>query len=414
MLHRYVYPLLLSALALHLPFLHSKAQSNSEEKQVQTKELVKDASEFCFSLYSSLNEPSSNILFSPYSIYTCLSMVYAGARGETASQMQTALSLNINQKKLPAASAKLSKMLLAQQSETQSYEMHIANGLWLDLDTFVLSDFRHVAENDYNATVQPLNFSQSDLAMNTVNEWASNHTNGKIPKILQEGDVDGSTRVLLTNAVYFKGSWLKPFDPKSTTTASFFFPPEVSTEVKMMENTAAFPYFENDSMQMLALPFKGKTSDNGQIACLILLPRTKLQLSDVENALTTSNIEEWTSQLKEQSVNVKLPKFNLTKRLDLNQALQALDMKLAFTKDADFSGIDGMRDLVLSKVVHDTFFSLDEAGVTAAAATAASINVTAVQQKNPPIDFNADHPFLFLIVDLNTKTLLFMGKFLKP
>ncbi|HSW86013.1 MAG TPA: serpin family protein [Rhabdochlamydiaceae bacterium] len=395
-------------------FVNHVRYKNSEEKQDQTKELIKDISEFSFSLFSSVNEPSNNILFSPYSIYSCLSMVYAGTRGETASEMQTALSLNVNQKKLPGASAKLANMLKSKETEAGgSYEMHLANGLWLDMDTFVLSDFRHIAENEYHAAVQSLDFSKTDLAINTINDWISGQTYGKISKILQEGDVDGSTRVLLTNAVYFKGSWQKPFDPKATKTSPFFSSPEASTDVKMMENTSHFSYFENDSMQMLSLPFKGKTAENSQLACLILLPKST-QMTDLEKALTVSNIEESISQLKSQNVHVQLPKINLKMRMELNPALQALGIKLAFTKDGDFSGIDGMRDLFLSKVIHDTFFSLDEAGVTAAAATAASINATAVLEKNPPIEFIANHPFIFLIADLNYKTVLFMGKFQRP
>ena len=239
----YLYPIIITILAMHLPCAQAKLQNDKANKELN-KELIKDASEFSVSLYSVLNDQASNIIFSPYSIYSCLSMIYAGARGETANQIQTAMSLNINQKKLPAESSKLSKKLLPQTNDSNAFQICMANGIWLDLDTFVLSDFRHTAESDYESMMQSLDFASTDQAIKTVNEWAANHTHGKITHLLQPGDVDGSTRILLTNAVYFKGNWQVPFDVKQTKTVSFFLPADTTTEVKMMENESSFPYFQ--------------------------------------------------------------------------------------------------------------------------------------------------------------------------
>lgn len=380
----------------------------------RVKKIVSESSTFGFSLYSALNASSSaNLIFSPYSVFSCMSMVYIGARSDTATQMRKALSISLSRGDLPKASQVLSNLLIAHAAEG-SYKFDIANGLWLDRDTFVLADYRHTVEEGYQAKVQSLDFSKTEESMSIINEWTANQTHNKIPRLLQGNDIDSTTRVVLTNAVYFKGRWQKQFDPEATVEGDFTIAAGSSpVQVKMMEQATTFPYFENDQMQVLALPFE-KKSEKSAFSALILLPKKDAALSDVEAQLTTSAFQKWLTQLESKNVHVKLPKFCLDNRYDLNDPLQKLGIRKAFTPEADFSGIDGMKDLYLTKVVHQTFFALDEVGVTAAAATAASINVTAVPPEYPPIDFTCDHPFLIALVDLNTKLPLFLGKIGDP
>jgi serpin B len=294
-----------------------------------------------------------------------------------------------------------------------SYVLDTANGMWLDRDTFVLADFQHAIEKGYHAKVQSLDFSKTEEATSIINEWTSNQTHQEIPELLQSGDIDGSTRLVLTNAVYFKGSWVKPFDPKKTQEDSFFLDEASSVPVKMMKQAGSFSYFENETLQVLALPFV-KKDEKSEIVCLFMLPKKDVPLLELESQISAASFQEWVGKLERKTITMKIPKFCLDNRFDLNQALKDLGMTGSFQSQADFSGIDGMRDLYLSKVVHETYFSLDEAGVTAAAATGASINVTATPPGTPPISFNCDHPFLFALVDLNTKLPLFWGKIQDP
>ncbi len=397
--------LLLGLLTLTSPLLGAP-----KKEDPKTNKMAKDCTEFGISLYSSLKKSEApNLVFSPYSIFSCLSMVYVGARDETAQEMQQVLHLSLKRPDLSKTAYALRKSLVAPGEGTYTLEM--ANGMWLDRDTFVLSDFRHAIEDGFQAKVQSLDFSQAEKATSIINEWTSNQTHGKISKLLEAGDVDTTTRLVLTNALYFKGSWQVPFDVKNTADGNFFTGDGTKIKTKMMEQTGFFSYLENDNFQLISMPFL-KKDEASRPACLILLPKKTVALSDCENLLTAASVQSWIDQLNQEKVNIKMPKFSLDKRYDLNSVLKTLGMENAFNDKADFSGIDGMHDLFLSKVIHESFFALDEAGVTAAAATSASINVTATPAK--PLAFTVDRPFLFLLVDLQTKLPLFIGKIQDP
>ncbi len=370
--------------------------------------------EFAFSLYPILETSDDNLVFSPYSIATCLSMVYVGARGDTATQMEKVLHLNIDRKSLGKAAFSLAQSLQPKKKEENTYQLNLANALWIDQQSFVLADFRYAIEQQFKAKLGILNFSQTANAVATINNWISQQTQGKIDTLLMSNDIDAMTRLVLTNAVYFQGVWNHPFDPKMTRNATFYPTPETTTSVKMMAQVLFAPYYENDLLQAVALSFVGTTTSSGKLALVILLPKSADNFSNMEQALSES-FEEWLSALKSERVDLKLPKFQLSARYDLNAPLKQLGMEEAFDSDANFTGIDGLRDLYLNKVVHQTFFDLNENGVTAAAATAASMNTTAIgPQQQPPIPLYVDHPFLFFIIDMNSHEMLFMGKMVEP
>lgn len=381
-------------------------------KNGQLDQYVKDTTQFSLSLYSHLDKSTPNVVFSPYSVFSCLSMIYAGAREQTADEMQKALSLNFSQLKVGPLASQLATSIKPKTGE-MSYELNIANGVWVDVDTFVLSDFRHTLEEDFDANIESLDFSKTEESKDIINEWVSNETQGKIPRLLESGDVTDATRMVLTNAVYFKGSWSKPFEVKNTVRSNFHPTPKTDVPVPMMSQSAILPYFDNDLVQLLALPFLGSNPKNSNLACLFFLPKEDISMKEIEDNLTASVLQSWLGGLEPTPINVKIPRFQLTMRFDLNDPLKSMGMNIPFTEKADFSGIDGMKDLFISKVVHETFFSLDEEGVTAAAATSGSLNITSVLEK-PSLSFVADHPFLFMIVDLTTKTPLFMGKIQEP
>lgn len=407
MLNKWTSNLILGLVTLSIPIFGA-----AKKEDPKTIKMAKDCTEFGVSLYSSLNKSNpTNLIFSPYSIFSCLSMVYVGAREDTAQEMQQTLHLSLKRTELSKTAYSLRKSLITPGEG--SYTLEMANGMWLDRDTFVLSDFRHAIEDGFQAKVQSLDFAQTEKAISIINEWTSNQTHGKIPKLLEPGDVDSSTRLVLTNALYFKGSWQLPFDVKNTADGNFNTGDGAKIKTKMMEQTAFFSYLDNDNFQLISLPFM-KKEEASTPACLILLPKKTSSLAECQKLLTASNLNQWISQLASDKVNLKLPKFTLDERYDLNNTLKSLGMESAFNEKADFSGIDGMHDLYLSKVVHEAFFALDEAGVTAAAATSASINITAAPSTTPPISFIVDRPFLFILVDLQTKLPLFIGMIQDP
>jgi serpin B len=376
-------------------------------------EMTKSHREFALSLYPLLNAENENLVFSPYSLATCLSMVYLGARGETASQMAKTLHLEIDRKSIAKTSSELTQSFMLKKKEENAYQLNVANALWLDQGTFLLADFRYAIEEQFKAKLSLLNFAQPSNALASINNWVSQQTQEKIPQLLTEKDINPLTRLILTNALYFQGTWAQPFDQKITQNANFHPTPDTTSTVKMMAQTLSTPYYENELIQAVALPFIGMANSSGRLAFVILLPKSADNFSSMYQELSDS-FESWISSMKYQRVELKIPKFNLANRYDLNEPLEALGMQDAFDSDANFIGIDGMRDLFLNKVIHQTFFDLDENGITAAASTAASMSLKSSLPQEPSISMNVDHPFLFFIVDLKSQEMLFMGKIAEP
>lgn len=377
------------------------------------KELTDGHTQFAFSLYPTVDTPAENLVFSPFSISSCLSMVYLGARGDTEAQMQSALHLNVDRKNIGKTFSLLAASLQPAKNTERDYQLNIANAVWVDQGTFLLADFRYAIEEQFKARLSKINFSAKDTAIATINGWVSDKTQGKIPNLLQPNDINAMTRMILTNAVYFKGNWASVFHEQATQDWPFHPTPETSLPVKMMHQTFSIPYYENDLMQAAAIPFAGRSSGGGNLAFVVLLPKSADNFTTMFNELP-SEFNNWLNALSVERVALKLPKFKMEMRFSLKEALEQLGMEDAFDSHANFVGIDGMRDLVLQKVIHQVYFELDEKGVTAAAATAAGIGATAMPPSNPPIDLIVDHPFLFFIVDLKSQEMLFMGKVVQP
>ncbi len=370
-------------------------------------QLTDNHTEFALSLYPVLDE-GHNLVFSPYSISTCLSMAYLGARGDTQTQMQSVMHLNVDRKNLGKTAYALYQALLPSKNNEKPYKLNMANALWADQGIFLLTDFRYAIEEQFKAKLGKLNFAMTSNALEAINDWVSKQTQGKISKLLQPNDINELTRLVLTNAVYFQGTWISPFNAKKTHEASFHPTPESSVDVPMMRQSLSAPYFENELMQAVALPFAGRSNADSNLAFLLMIPKSADNFASMAHEFSES-YAQWLSSLKSQYVDVTLPKFSFSSRFDLNKSLQELGMEDAFDSNANFTGIDGMRDLFINKVVHQAFFDLDESGVTAAAATAVALNITAVPGV-APVQIVADHPFLFFIIDLKSYEMLFMGK----
>jgi serpin B len=318
----HLYPLLAS-LALQAPSFCAS------EMDTKVGVLSDSVTSFATSLYSTINtSDSDNLVFSPYSVHTCLSMVYVGARNSTAKEIKKTLAVPFSPTGISSIEAKLSKGLVSKQ-------LQMANALWLDVDTYILSDFRHAIVDDFQANMQTLDFSKTEDALQTINDWTSNQTQGNITDLLQSSDIDENTRLVLTNAVYFKGDWQRGFDPTNTKMGDFFVTSDDSIRTKIMRQTGYFPYFEDALVQLLAMPFKG----NNDLACLILLPKDPSGLITVEKAFSSATINSWISSLDTANVAIAMPSFCFKQRINLNDALVSLGMKESFGPQANFSGI---------------------------------------------------------------------------
>lgn len=359
-----------------------------------------------------------NIIFSPYSILSALAMAYAGASGETKAQMARALRIALADGRFHAASGALLKSLAAAMQA--GLKLHVANALWPQRDHPFLKSFLQLVTTHYGRRVFPQDFkARAEAARQRINAWVAEMTMGRIRDLIPRGGVTALTRLVLTNAVYFKGDWRVKFDSKMTRDADFTLQNGRKIKVKMMRLTARgrpiahVRYGEWGSCKVLELPYAG-----GRLSMVIVLPRTHDGLADLERRLTSKDLGRWVARLRpKRVVLVDLPRFKITTpTVDLTGVLKALGMRDAFIGSrADFSRMDGRRDLYVSAVFHKAFIEVNETGTEAAAATAVVVTFTSVQpvKKRPPV-FRADRPFLYLIRDSQTGAVLFLGRVMDP
>lgn len=376
--------------------------------QADLEATVKGNNTFALQLYAQLRGREGNLFLSPYSISTALAMTYAGSRGQTAEQMATTLHVSPDVEKVSAAMAALNRDITA-GGRAQGYELYTANALWGQKGHRFLPGFVTLLQTHYGAAAKQLDFRQAtEQARQTINAWVEKQTKDKIKDLVPPGTLDSATRLVLTNAIYFKGNWAKPFKKDSTRNEDFRITAEQKVPVSMMHQTGDFKYLEEKEFQALETPYAGD-----RLAMVILLPRKVDGLPEVEQTLTTETLTDRLGKLHQMQVQVALPKYQLTAAFQLTDALSRMGMSLAFhAGQADFSGMDGEHDLFLSAVVHKAFVDVNEAGTEAAAATGAVMGLAAAPLQRPI--FRADHPFLFLIRDVRSGSILFLGRLSHP
>ena len=314
---------------------------------------------FALDLYGRLKGKEGNLFFSPSSIATVLAMTYAGARGETAAQMAQALRLSPESH---SAYQALQEQLSA-SGKQPGIELTVANALWAQTGFPFLPEFTGVAEKQYHAALTALDFAAgAEKSRMEINNRVANQTKSRIQNLLAPGILSAATRLVLTNAVYFKGTWADPF-PKEATAPLPFLTKGEKVDTPMMRMQSDLRYAETESLQVLSLPYRG-----GQLSMVVLLPKKVDGLPALEDSLTTSALGDWTGSLRPRSVVVFLPKFTMTQEFNLTKQLAALNMSDAFdAAKADFSGMNGERNLFLSAVVHKAFVNVNEEGTEAAA-----------------------------------------------
>lgn len=361
---------------------------------------------FATRLYAKLPH-DGNLVSSPTSIRIALAMTSAGARGDTATQMETSLALQGSPLSIHDGFAAELRDL---GSTSSRQTLRVVNHLWAQKGRPFNADFVSLLQRNYAAPLGELDFnSDIDKSRLTINSFIEQSTEHKIKDLLAPGAIAKETKMVLTNAVYFKADWQQSFEPSATVDAPFFVSKARTTQSKLMTTTHSFRYAKTADAQVVELPYA-----SGQTSMMIVLPNDKDGLTKVENAIKDTSIATWASALSSTEVNVKLPRFTSTHHVSLAEALGAMGMPLAFdpTK-ADFSGIDGKKELYLGDVVHQAFVTVDEKGTEAAAATAVVAVPPTAMPVAPPIDFRADHPFVFFIRDTRG-AVLFMGRVADP
>ena len=379
----------------------------TEESDMQI--LVDGNTAFALDLYQKIMETKGNQFFSPYSISTALAMTYGGARGETEKQMAHVLHFSLDQSKLHPTFHELQNHFQQIQQESE-FSLNIANALWIQESYELLPKFQELNRMYYEANLFSVNFKKDPEGCRLkINEWVEKKTEERIKDLLGQGIIDSLTRLVLTNTLYFKAEWSRQFDPKKTQERDFWLTKEAKTKVRMMTQKSFFSYRERKNLQVLEMSYEGSN-----LSMVVLLPKKIDGLPELEQQLNTQTLKEWTSNLSAQQIEVFFPKFTTTRSFSLKEILTSLGMVNAFSDSADFSGMEPKKELKISKVVHKAFIDVDEAGTEAAAATAV---VMAIKSANPPDDlpqFIADHPFLYLIRDKQTGTILFIGRLTEP
>jgi serpin B len=377
--------------------------------------LVRGGAAFALDLYGRLATQPGNVFFSPYSISSALAMTSGGAAGHTAEEMSKTLHLDLSSQRLHAAFGGLNAAL-NEGGKRGGYSLSVANALWGQRGVAFLAPFLDLVRRGYGAGLSELDF-QGDVegARQSINDWVADKTQGRIADLIAPGVLDRLTRLVLTNAIYFKGRWEREFRKDETSDQPFYAGPERTISAPLMTRTGEFGYWDGAGFQAIEMPYQG-----GDAAMVAFLPRERFGLGAFEKDLSVDSLKVWLGRLQNQKVAVHFPRFKMTQRFALAQQLQALGMAEAFNGRADFSLMNGKRPgdpaaLHISDVIHKAFVEVNEEGTEAAAATAVVMKRALAMRPGPPVpDFRADHPFLFLIRDRRSGAILFLGRVVDP
>jgi serpin B len=361
---------------------------------------------FAAAAYRQLAPKNTNLILSPFSISTALSMLLDGARGQTAAGMAAALNQLHPGPAYHGAVASLAEQL-TKQANLDGNQLAIANGLWVQQGFPLESEFEQTIRTLYHAPLTLLDFrANAEQARHEINSWTAQHTNGRIPELFAPGSISAAIRLVLTSAIYFYGKWRSPFDPHYTRVEPFQLGEGRTVDANFMHQKADFLYGETPSAQILEMKYQGTP-----LAFDILLPKAHDGLAALEQSIEADTLSAWLGALASRKVEAAIPKFRAESALSLRDMLSRMGMADAFGRTADFSGIDGRRDLFVGDVVHKAFVDVSEEGTEAAAATGVTVHSLAVRQQTI---FRADHPFAFFIRDTTSGVILFEGRLLQP
>lgn len=365
--------------------------------------LALDNRTFAFDLYRSVRGEPGNLFYSPYSLSLALAMTFAGARGKTETEMASALRFSLPQSRLHAAFNATDLSLATANEGSEAFQLSIAKAVWGQQGFDLEPEFLDVLAVNYGAGLRLANF-EDPAARTDINTWVSDATQGKVEELFPEGALDAGTRLVLANAIYFNADWETPFAAGATTPAPFHLLDGSTVDTPTMTRRATTGYATVAGFEALELYYKG-----GRASLIILLPATG-QFAAFEAGLDAALVDDITQRLQPADLQIFMPKFAYAADMDLARTLAALGMPSAFdAATADFSGMDGRRDLYLTSVRHKAFVAVDEKGTEAAAATGVVAGITSMPQV-----VAVDRPFVFLIRDSETGIVLFVGRVVSP
>jgi serine protease inhibitor len=377
-----------------------QATTRDEQSIIKANNLV------AVDLYSRLAKEDGNLLVSPFSIFAALCMAYAGARRNTAEQMESALHIKIPQNGFHQVFCRFSALL----DVSERIDLVIANALSMKAEKQILASYKSLIKNVYRGDIL-------DFSVNAINDWVSRQTRGHITHIV---DNLNTAVLILVNAVYFKGLWDFQFDKHETKDSDFYLLSAKTARIPLMHQIDTFRYAEKPAMQILEMVYKGckQSGTPEQLSMVVFLPKKRNGLPKLEKRITAEYVQKTIASLTERRVKIFFPRFNLETEYELKEPVKDMGMAEAFTQNADFSGItDNPEGLMIQSIIHKATINVDEEGTVATAATAikevsGAMPLIKIPQRIPA--FHADHPFLFLLRDMNTGIILFVGRFTAP
>jgi serpin B len=369
--------------------------------------VVQGNNAFACELYGKLAVAEGNLFFSPYSISNALAMTYGGARGNTAKEMAATMHFGGTPEGFHESFGELVRRIQSEDKK-RKYQLRIANRLWGQKDFGFVPEFISSSAKSYGAGLEEVDFrGATEQARQAINAWVEKQTQDKIKELLKPGILDNLTRLVLTNAIYFKAAWSDPFDSKNTKPGDFLVGGVKKVKTPMMRQSQRTQFMDGGTFTALEMPY-----EEYELSMIVFLPKKADGLAAFEKTLTAGNLAKWQAKLSDHQVDIRLPKFKTTAEFRLDKVLHEMGMRDAFDKEkADFTGLSSVKELFITAVVHKAFVDVNEAGTEAAAATAVAIGLQSLPQ---PATFHADHPFVYLIRDNKTGSVLFMGRVVNP
>jgi serine protease inhibitor len=385
------------------------AAAAAADPEIPAREAAECGQALGLDLYRIFASQDGNVFFSPYSVSEALALLSSGAAGKTQEEILRTLHWTRSADRLATDFGEQDKRV--DRGAQDNLTLTVANGIWYQRGQQPRATFLERAQTDFRADIRVADFSADlPVSQHMINYWVERKTGGKIANLVPPGALTPRTRLVLANAIYFKGRWASPFKAELTAPRPFYTANGQSVMTATMRQKAPYRTARTEVCDLLELPYAG-----GALSMVILLPRTRDGIGSLEQNLTLFNLPQWLGQLDSapsQETELSMPRYKLTFSVELTKALAQLGMVTAFVDlQADFSPINGKRDLYVSSALHKAFIDVNEEGTEAAAATAFGLQALAVVR---PQAFNVDHPFLFLIRDRATGSLLFLGRMQDP
>lgn len=374
--------------------------------QDTTDMLTKANNQFALDFYKQVQPNKTNMLISPFSASSALTMTYMGARKKTAKEMADVLHIQTEQTQIPALYNNLLSGLATRNEKT--FALNVANSIWVSNDLKLLREYTDICKESFLSEAFTQDFTKPQKAADSINTWVEEKTNNKIKKLLKKNNIMPGTKLVLVNALYFKAQWHTPF-MENLNEELPFYAPDAEIKATFMHKKGELEYTEDTTFQYLKIPYKGNAY------LLIALPKEKSKFDSLAQHFSYSQLNSAIENTNSAHVDLFLPKFKIESEINMTLMLQQMGMKKAFTSKADFSGITGKSELQIGAVVQKTFIELDENGTEAAAATAVVMKrATSMRPNKNKTVFRADHPFLFFLIAEKSETVLFMGQMLNP